>query len=538
MDSIMQSTYDEKEKVWSGFKGLPMYHQDCSVGRVIHKALKSFPKNVCELNAVDGKATTNQDMLNWSVRIAQHLRKRFIGRDDVIGLISRTNTYQTAVACACFYNTTPFHAISSHFNTDTLQHILSITKPKVIFCEVGDYERIKDASSSWERELVTLDGKIQDVVYVEELLEPTKTEMFFQPQFLTLGESQTMAILCSSGTTGLPKAVCMANYLLLHLIEVPIYTSEMAIFSYSGLDWYSGLQQMLLGVGVGCTRIITNKERTTEDLLDIIEKYKVNMVGLGSSHVAELIASPLAKAERLTSLRVVFISGGWISDNALRKMEELAKLAFIFYGYGTTEIGAISASFSAAKFGNTVGKLIPGARGRIVSDEGMALGPKEIGEILIHNGHKEWHGYYGNQLETQKIFDSQSWFHTGDLGYFDEHHNLYIVDRKKDIYKCRGYHYWPNQIETVVASLPQVQEVCVVGIHDENLDDAPAALVVLHPGKRLTKDDIKAHVAKTLQTEYMELHGGVYFADALPKNKNGKILRRDVKEAIIEAKAN
>ncbi|EDW75958.1 uncharacterized protein Dwil_GK15213 [Drosophila willistoni] len=262
----------------------------------------------------------------------------------------------------------------------------------------------------------------------------------------------------------------------------------------------------------------------------------MNAVVLAARQVSELVDYPLVNSERLASLRSVLIGGSSLSTRTLVKMEQLAKSALLYFVYGTTESGGVTASFSTKKFGNTVGKLIPGTRVRIVSDEGVNLGPKDIGEIYIHNGHQQWLGYYGNPLQTQKTFDSESWFHTGDLGYFDEDNNLYIVDRKKDIFKCKGFHYWPSQIEDVIAEMPDVQEVCVVGIYDERIGDAPAAMVVPRKGALIDEDHIKQHVANVLVADYLQLHGGVYFADALPQNNNDKIIRREVKEAIIKAK--
>ncbi|KRF98727.1 uncharacterized protein Dwil_GK27620 [Drosophila willistoni] len=219
-------------------------------------------------------------------------------------------------------------------------------------------------------------------------------------------------------------------------------------------------------MAIGCTRIITNRQHSTKDLVEMIEKYKIKAVVLAARQVSDLVDYPLVNSERLPSLHSVLIGGSSLSNRTLVKMEQLAKSALLYFVYGTTESGAVTASFSTKQFGNTVGKLIPGTRVRIVSDEGVNLGPKDIGEIYIHNGHHQWLGYYGNPLQTQKTFDSESWFHSGDLGYFDENNNLYIVDRKKDIFKCKGFHYWPSQIEDVIA---EMFRMCVLSVSMMNV---------------------------------------------------------------------
>lgn len=124
--------------------------------------------------------TNNQELLDWSVRLAQVFKQRGLRHNDVIGIISKNSTYVTPAAVGCLFNATPFHAVNPTLDIDTLRHVLSITKPSVIFCDAVDSEKVKMACAAWSPELITLTGKVQGVAYVEELLLPTKTERFFQ----------------------------------------------------------------------------------------------------------------------------------------------------------------------------------------------------------------------------------------------------------------------------------------------------------------------------------------------------------------------
>lgn len=303
------------------------------------------------------------------------------------------------------------------------------------------------------------------------------------------------------------------------------------MYSGSSLDWYSGVLAFLLSVVDGCTRIMSEKPYSPEYFTELVEKYKINAANLAPRHTSALVACPEATPERLASLCVVGIGGGWIPSETLRRMKRLLKNGIVGFGYATTEIGGVSSSPYCEEYGNTVGALVEGMQARIVDENGQNLGPGEKGELYVNHG-RNWSGYYGNQLETQRLRDSSGWFHTGDIGYFDTHGNLYIVDRKKDIYKCLGMQYCPNDIEVAISELPEVQEVCVVGIYDEMYGDAPAAMVVRLPGSSVTAEEIKEHVAKQLVVEFKHLHGGVYFVDALPQTDNGKVLRQAVKERI------
>lgn len=230
-------------------------------------------------------------------------------------------------------------------------------------------------------------------------------------------------------------------------------------------------------------------------------------------------------------MKSIGIGGGWIASETLERMNKLLKNGRVQFLYGSTEIGGISGAIFSEELGNTVGPLRDGIRVRIVDEKGANLGPEERGELYV-NHDLSWQGYYGNQLESEQLRDSLGWFHTGDLGYFDAHGNLYIVDRKKDIQKCLEMHYFPNDIEVAIAELPDVREVCVVGIYNEKYGEAPTAMVVTQPGSSLSAEQVKEHVAKRMVVEFKKLHGGVYFVDALPQTPNGKVSRPAVKEKL------
>lgn len=290
----------------------------------------------------------------------------------------------------------------------------------------------------------------------------------------------------------------------------------------------------MYSVADGCTRIIADKPFSAENILELVVKYKINIISCAPRHASELVACPLATPEKLATVFLVAVGGGWIPSVTLQKLQKLIQRGYVFFGYGTTEFGGVCAGPYNEKLGNTVGKLNAGIKIRIVDEEGQNLGYGKVGEVYVNHG-RNWKGYYGNPLETQRMYDSLGWFHTGDLGYFDEENHLYIVDRKKEIYKCLGMQYSPNDIEAVISELPDVNEVCVVGVYSDKYGDAPAAMIVKRPGSSLTAEQVKQHVAKRLVINHKQLHGGVYFTNQLPVTASGKVLRRAVKEQLTQS---
>lgn len=107
--------------------------------------------------------------------------------------------------------------------------------------------------------------------------------------------------------------------------------------------------------------------------------------------------------------------------------------------------------------------------------------------------------------------------------------------------KYQGIHYWPAEIENVIRELPQVRDVCVVGIPDGVLGDVAAALVVKSPDGNITQEEVKNHVAKRFIPINKHLHAGVRFIDKLPVNNNGKVMRiaaRELYKSLSDTTAN
>ncbi|XP_039481352.1 4-coumarate--CoA ligase 1-like [Drosophila santomea] len=528
----LPTTYDAKDRIWSGAKRANTYTDETSIGSVICKGMRNWPRNVCQIIDVDGVEMTFGQVITWAIRIAQILKKKGLKHTDVIGIAAKNSTYVTPVAVAsvaCLLNGTPFHAVNPVSDEATLTHIFSITKPTVIFCDGQDHEKLRVAAKGWQPEIFTITDSVEGVPHIDTFLEPTTTEMFYQPEPLREGGEQTVAIFCSSGTTGLPKAVCISNRAL--FLDTNMLSSESVALAATSLDWYSSLWLIIWSTVVGCTRIITNKPFSPEYFVKLVEKYRINTVILPPHHMSTLTAFPGATKEALASIRSVAYGGGFTSMTTLKKMQELCPNAKLVSVYALTEVGVVSYNIGLGTV-NTAGKPRSGIKIRIVDDDGKSLGYNEQGEIYVHTG-LPWKGYYGNAVETRRMQDFEGWFYTGDLGYFDEQNFVYIVDRKKEILKYNGLHYWPTEIETVIAELSQVQDVCVVGVYDEREGDAAGALVVRSKGGTISAKEIADHVAKWLPAAQKQLRAGVQFADKLPANVNGKTMRKTARDVFV-----
>ncbi|KAM8713235.1 hypothetical protein ACLKA7_013535 [Drosophila subpalustris] len=531
---LFPTHFDEESRIWSGKKKAAFYHPNCSAGEVFFMTMRNWPNQVVQINHEGGRKIANTEMCQLATRLALFLKREKMTHEDVVGIIGGTSTYVTPLAVACFFNTTPFHAVNVTKDANVVKGLYEVTRPKIMFCDGSDYERIKEVTKEWSPKCVTLTGRVEGVISIEDLLKPTAEEHFYQPEALAVNGDQTALILCSSGTSGLPKAVALSHK---HVIGgVPLAKSTDIILTQAAIDWATGFLSIATSIMGGVPRVIFDGPFNGENFIAMIKKYKITIICLAPWQTYELFNHPLATEEAFSSVRLAFITGGWIASQVLQRGQSLLKRGMILFSYGCTETGAIAANVdhSQNNIDNNVGGLFPGIRVKIVDDQGNSLPHNQTGEVLIDIGSK-WSGYVGNPEDTNSTLQN-GWINLGDLGYFDNDNNLFLVDRKKDLLKYKSCHYWPNELEQIISELPEVLHVCVAGIKDPRYGDAAGALVIKKPGTEITEKEIIDHVAKRVVVDYKQLHSGVQFVDALPQNTNGKIMRSLARQ-IFESRA-
>ncbi|XP_075168229.1 uncharacterized protein LOC142240400 isoform X1 [Haematobia irritans] len=521
--------YDKVNKIWSGATIEPLHNIEYhSIGRILFSQMKLRPNKVIQIDDVDGKTLTNQEMLNFAIRIAKYLKKAGFRHEEIVGISAKNTTYLSPVLLGCLFNCTPFHTVHPNYQEAATTHCFGITKPRIIFCDGSNYEIIRKSTLSFKPKIYTLIDHIDGVPSVMELLEPTDGEYLYQPEKLTFGADQTVAVLCSSGTTGLPKAVTMSAHKLIP--ENPFLNGESIYFCPSGMDWATGVLSFLYNCYTSCTRIISRKTFSPEYFVELVVKYEINAAIIPPIYIPLLTQCPKFTTDRMSTLKFLMCGGGYISAKTLTNFRNTVPNCVVTFGYGCTEMTGISANMGFER-GNSVGKIVPNVQLRIIDDEGKNLGHQEVGEIVVKPKFK-WAGYYGNPKETSQALDSQGWYHTGDLGYMDENDYLFVVDRKKDILKYRSLQFWPGEIENAIRELPEVVDCCVVGIFDEYVGHVAGALVVRQKDSNLSADEIVNYVRERLVEPQKQLHNGVYFVQNLPCNNNGKILKREAREIL------
>lgn len=311
------------------------------------------------------------------------------------------------------------------------------------------------------------------------------------------------------------------------------FADEGSILFTGSLYWIS-----ITGIFVAAAlhkicRIITTEDYTPELFLNYIEKYQPTLLVLSPTRLALMAQYPKVSDFNLSSLQIIFSGGSVLGDGLREKISKKFPHITILTFYGMSESSAaITGGILDGSRPGSVGQVVPGAQVKIIDDDGNALDNGKQGEILVKR-RIMFAGYFNSPDKTKEAFDDEGWYHSGDVGYFDDDGHLYIVDRIKDIILYNNFWIAPAPLEDKIQSLDGVHECAVVGVPDEIAVDLPAAVVVRTENSKVTEED----VAKIIADNYADakkLRGGVYFVDSLPMTPSGKMKRREVKQIATE----
>ncbi|KAL7215222.1 hypothetical protein ACSBR1_027394 [Camellia fascicularis] len=367
---------------------------------------------------------------------------------------------------------------------------------------------------------------------IEELIESCDP-MELPKQGLT--QSDTAAILYSSGTTGTSKGVVLTHSNFISIMTLLKWTVDaisaqndvflcfIPMFHIYGLAFF--------GLGLFCSGITTvlMQKFDFQAMLDAIQTYQVNNVPAVPPVILGLVKYSNGGHD-LSSLRRIGSGAAPLSKEVSDAFREKFPGVEVRQGYGLTEScggGTFSVSDEQAKERSaSCGRLVPSFTAKVVDFEtGLALPPGREGELWLKSP-VVMKGYLGNEEATAATFDKDGWLRTGDLCYFDEDGFVYIVDRIKELIKHNGYQVAPAELEAILLSHPGILDTAVIPVEDEEAGQIPMAYVVRAAGSELAEDEIIKFVASQV-APYKKVRK-VGFISAIPRSAAGKILRKEL----------
>jgi long-chain acyl-CoA synthetase len=341
-----------------------------------------------------------------------------------------------------------------------------------------------------------------------------------------------VALPYSSGTTGFPKGTLLthrnltSNNLQLTTALGTNFTDVALIF----LPFYHIYGVMLTGSFLACsgTQIIMERFDLLQSL-ELCEKYGVTYYFVVPPIVLALANAPV-DLSKMKSVKYIFSGAAPLPLDPALKLQQKSGV-IVVQGYGMTEGSPLThaqPSDPALIRIESVGMPVHNTEQKIVD---LETGEQEVpvgvdGEIVIR-GPQIMQGYWKAPEDTARALRN-GWFYSGDIGHVDADGFTYIVDRKKEMIKYKGFGIAPAELESLLMEHPAVMDSAVIGIPDDEAGELPKGFVVIRPGFTPTSEEILAFVNGKL-AGYKKIHL-IEFIGAIPKVASGKILRRELKE--------
>lgn len=471
--------------------------------------------------------------------------------DDSVALFSPNNVDYLPICLAvgmCGSKVAPINPLST---ADELSKILGRSFSKILFTHAKLLHVALEAVSK-------CDGVVEDVVVLPDVqsdpdiahgtvnFESLSKYVHASPlteSVKAVHSSHPWLLPYSSGTTGLPKGVCLShvnmisNLLQFDIIEGSAMPQDHKLYSPLPFFHIYGLMVSLLYTGWKGNELITTSDRfDLEKFCSLVQEHKPERAHLVPPIILGLGKHPVVDKYDFSSVKMIISAAAPLG----LETETITKKRLgtnIKQAWGMSELsplGTINSDFNAKS--GSIGPLCPSTYGKIIDAEtGTSLGPNEPGELLI-KGPQVMMGYLNDTEKTEECLSDGGWLRTGDLAYYDEDGFFYIVDRIKELIKVRGFPVAPAELEELILNNEHVQDVAVVQIPDEASGELPRAYVVLKPSadpKEVTEEYLKEWVKERV-SPYKRIEGGVVFTDAIPKSASGKILRRILRDQVNE----
>ncbi|XP_055679599.1 uncharacterized protein LOC129787822 isoform X2 [Lutzomyia longipalpis] len=350
-------------------------------------------------------------------------------------------------------------------------------------------------------------------------------------------------ILMSSGTTGLPKGVVLSDLNMLEALG-NLEETKRSMFTLPNvcslgiLPWFHsyGLVTLICLITKG-VRIVSLPRFEEKTFLNAIQNYKVTHAFVVPPLMVFLAKNPNLMNYNLSCLKELFYGAAPLGkDTEDEVKQQIPSLTKVQQGYGMTETTlTVLGSRGSVPVQGSAGVITARTWGKVIDMEtGEILGPNKRGELCF-KGPTIMKGYYRNPKATQDTI-KDGWLHTGDVGYYDEGKNFYIVDRLKELIKYNSFQVAPAELEALLLTHPAIKDAAVIGIPDPQTGELPTAFVVLKDNLKASGEEIANFVAERVSNP-KRLRGGIHFVEEIPKNPSGKILRRVLREKLAQPKA-
>lgn len=524
------------------------YDDEPSFAHVVLKNLQSAGDKILIVSGITSDELTARELLEKAIAVAKTLKANGIKSGDVISLVSENRFEFAYVLFGTILANCTMATINLTYSEREMIHAMGLSKPKFVFVSPFAAEKVVNVAKTLKfiQKVVLFVNQDEEenpygnqvTLFDNFIRDGLNDKSQFVPVSVADKSKAVSLILCSSGTTGLPKGVqlsqsnmiVVARFCKNTLVKLG-FTPEEDVIVLGLLPWFHafGCTILIGSISTACARTVLLPKFEEGLFLSTIENYKCNMLLMVPPLMVFLAKHQLVDSFDLDSVRTIICGAAPLAADVQKAVEKRLGIPAltIRQGYGMSELSLSTLLQKRFLTAGSVGDLNEGSVVKVIDENGKSLGPNSRGELCF-KGNQRMIGYIGDDKATTDTIDSDGWLHTGDVGYYDENKQFFIVDRIKELIKWKGFQVPPAEIEGILLTHPKIKDAAVIGIPDEMAGELPLAFVV-KADDSLTEDEVINFVAKTASPA-KKLHGGVKFIEEIPKNLSGKILRRELRE--------
>ncbi len=483
------------------------------------------------LHLADGKTLSYGHMIKRSAQFANALVKLGVKPGDRVAAQIAKSVDALFLYLGCLRAGAVFLPLNTAYKEKELSYFIDDAEPCLVVCAPANRPAFEKIIAACGRGCVETLGDVlgKEAEQAGSLAEKADAASSDFDDILRRGDDLA-AILYTSGTTGRSKGAMLTHDNLSSnaeaLVEYWRFTSTdillhaLPIFHTHGL--FVATNTIMLSGG----SMIFQRGFVVDDVIEALPR-ATTMMGVPTFYT-RLLSSDRLTRELVAHMRL-FISGSApLSPEAHRKFEQRTGHA-ILERYGMTETSMNTSNpYDRPRLAGTVGFPLPGVEIRICDQEtGEPVSQGEIGVIEIR-GPNVFKGYWRMPEKTAEEFRDDGFFISGDLGFIDEEGYISIVGRNKDLIISGGFNVYPAEVENALDAIEGIAESAVIGVPHPDFGEGVTAVVVSTNGETPDADQIRATLEHDLAR--YKLPKKVFFVDALPRNKMGKIQKNQLRE--------
>ncbi len=523
------------------------YWKNLTVGETFDQTATRYPNK--EVLVSEASRATSSELALRVKRVALGLLELGIKKKDriVLQLPNSPELAYTYLALAKL-GAIGVWALPHHRHSE-ISYLLRLTEALGIviasvyrdFDYVRMVKQLRSDLSDLKHIIVVGDKTSEELISFDELLE-NPIENKYPPDHLDQFKPDANDVLClllTGGTTAFPKVVPRThNSMLLASLrgaQIRGHDTHSAVYFLNNhMSHGSGMQRFTGTLVQSGGKVVLHKRFVPEVILQAIEEEKVTHTGLVPTQAMDILNHPDFNKYDLSSLECIDLPGAPATAELLRALKSKIGCSVII-AFGSNEGVLLSTKQDDSLEMIEKGALYPICSGdelRIVDDDGREVAAGELGE-LIGRGPNITRGYYKSPELNQKSFDTDGFWHTGDLFIKDENGNLKAVGRKDDMIIRGGENISAKEIEDLLSANPKIDSVAVVGMPDPRLGQRACAYIKLKPGGKITFEEV-ASFLKEKDIATFKLPERIEIINEFPLTHIGKILKRELREDITK----